>query len=331
MRALSWIGWALTALDLVGAAVLFTSRPGGDAATRGLGAGLGAALAALGAIAALLLWSGRAPGRGGLVLLGSALAAAPVALGVVLTISRNPLGLIYPALRDRGVPKRPSPKYAFPDAATREAALAIVYNDYAKLDSVLQATPRPDLAARDELGGSLLGLAIGAAIMDGGAPRDLEGLRLLLAAGATPRADERGPGETVLEVVAGARSEHASVALEMLLDAGMSPDMPMEDGRSVLFHPRLTAAAARVLLARGADRTVHDTRGGAADWSPVTYQADLRNWATALVLLEGGVPRDHGTPPGSVLARVLRNGEGALTDEERADPAYAGFIAAAHR
>jgi len=92
----------------------------------------------------------------------------------------------------------------------------------------------------------------------------------------------------------------------MLLDGGLSPNAPMHDGRSGLFHTRLTPEAARVLLARGADRLVHDTRGGAADGSPVPYQADLRNWATALVLIEGGVPLDHGTPPGSVMARVIR-------------------------
>lgn len=30
-----------------------------------------------------------------------------------------------------------------------------------------------------------------------------------------------------------------------------------------------------------------------ADWSPVTYQTDVRQWSTALVLLKGGV-RLHG-------------------------------------
>jgi hypothetical protein len=73
---------------------------------------------------------------------------------------------------------------------------------------------------------------------------------------------------------------------------------------------------------------VHDTRGGAADGSPVPYQADLRNWAAALVLIEGGVPLDHGTPPGSVMARVIRNDKEQATDEERADPACKAFMAA---
>jgi len=243
-----------------------------------------------------------------------------------LTVSRLGLALIYPSMRDR-TPRVASPKYAFPDAAGREAALAIVLNDYAKLDTLLRATPGPDLSASDERGVSLLGLATRAAIMEGGSMGDLEGLRLLLAAGARPLPDAVGPEESLLESVANAKGDRRRLALEMLLDGGLSPNAPMHDGRSVLFHTRLTPDAARVLLARGIDRTVHDTRGGAADWSPVTYQADLRNWATALVLIEGGVPLDHGTPPGSVLARVIRNGEAQVTDEERADTAYKAFMA----
>jgi hypothetical protein len=185
--------------------------------------------------------------------------------------------------------------------------------------------------ARDERGESLLGLATRTAVMDGGSMRDLEGLRLLLAAGARPRPDDAGREESLIEVVARGTGDRARIVIELLLGAGLRTDAPMNDGRPVLFHTLLSPEAARVLLAHGVDRMVHDTRGGAADWSPVTYQADLRRWETALVLLEGGVPRDHGTPPGSVLARVIRVGSNQLTDEERADPLYNAFMAAVNR
>lgn len=330
-RTLAILGWLFVVIDLVAAATLVIRRDGGDAATRGLGQGLGTLLAAIGVVAALMLWAGRAPGRPLLVVVGSVLAVAPVALGVVLTASRQGLALIYPSLRDRGVPREASPQYAYPGVAEREAALALVFNDYAKLDTLLRATPAPDLMARDERGESLLGLATRTAIMDGGSARDLEGLRLLLAAGARPRPDDLGRDASLIEEVAGAANDRAPIVLAMLLDAGLSPDARMHDGRPVLFHSRLAPEAARVLLARGVDRSARDTRGDAVDWSPVTYQADLRRWATALVLLEGGVPRDHGSPPGAVLARVLRNGEARTTDDERTDPAYRAFMAAVNR
>jgi hypothetical protein len=92
----------------------------------------------------------------------------------------------------------------------------------------------------------------------------------------------------LIEVVAQANDDRRHNVLAMLLDAVLSTNAPMGDGRSVVFHQFLTADAARLLLARGVDRQVHDARGGAADWSPVTYQADLRNWVTALVRFDGG-------------------------------------------
>ncbi|MFN8669604.1 MAG: ankyrin repeat domain-containing protein [Gemmatimonadaceae bacterium] len=326
-RTLSFLAWLFIAIDLVAGVVLFVRRDGGDAATRGIGAGLGALLALLGVVAALLLWAGKSRQGPVLVFAGLALAAAPVALGAVLTFSRHGLGLIYAGLRERDVPREASPQYAYPDSATRDAALALVMNDYATLDTLLHATPAPDLAARDERGVTLLGLATRAAIMDGGSMRDLEGVRLLLAAGARPQANDLGGDGSLLELLAGAAGERPLLVLQQLLDAGLDPNTPLQEGRPILFHQRLTPEAARLLLARGADAQAPDTRGDARDWSPVTYQADLRRWATALALLEGGVPRDHGTPPGSVLARVLQTGSARTSSEERADSSYVAFIA----
>src|SRR5690606_15779526 len=98
-RTLSILGWPFILVDLVAAAALILRRDTGDAATRGLGQGLGALLAALGVVAAVLLWAGRARNRPLVMLAGCVLAAAPVALGVVLTVSRQGLALIYPSLR----------------------------------------------------------------------------------------------------------------------------------------------------------------------------------------------------------------------------------------
>lgn len=342
-RSLTILGWLFVAIDLVLAATMMLRRDVGDAATRGLGVGLGTVLAALGVVAALLLLAGRESNHAWLAVLGSVLAVAPIALGAVLTTSRQSLALLYPSMRDKGGPRQASPQYAFPDAAGRAAALALVMNDYAKLATLLRASPAPDLAAHDELGQSLLGIATRVALMDGGSMRDVEGLRLLVAAGAHARNDDlghqpdaNGQGQTLIELAAGVSAERTGVdrtraVLGLLFDAGLSPDAPMGDGRSALFHDRLGTETARVLLARGANKSVHDTRGDARDWSAVTYQADLRNWATALVLLEAGVPRDFGSPEGSVLERGLRNVTATLTDEGRAEPAYAAFVAAVKR
>jgi len=332
MRLLSRVGWCLVVVDLIAAATLFFAPDSGDTATRGLGQGFGAALATIALVgAALLFWGARAEGRALALILGGAVAAAPVAMTVTLTVSRQGLGLIFPGLRPVVREFEPGPQYAYPDAASREAALALVRNDYETLAALLKATPAPDLTARDERGQSLLVLATRTAIVDGGRQADLEGLRLILAAGARPQTDDLMGDEALIEAVAGARNQHAPTVLEMLIDAGLSPDSPTPEGSSVLFHPHLTPAAARVLIARGVKRDVRESSMDRTDWSAVTYHSDLRRWATALVLLEGGVPPDHGTPPGSVLARVIRNGEPQTTDEERADEAFKAVMAAVKR
>ncbi len=332
MRNFSRVGWCLVVVDIIAAASLFFAQDSGDAATRGFGQGFGSALGFIAlTAAALLFWGARREGRGLALVLGCAIAGAPVAMTVTLTVSNHGLGLIFPGLRAPVRAVEPSPQYAYPDATTREAALALVLNDYGKLEALLRSTPAPDLTARDERGQSLLVLATRTAIMDGGRLVDLEGLRLILAAGARPRADDLLGDEALIQAVAGARSDHAATVLGMLIDAGLSPDWPTPEGSSVLFHEGLTPAAARVLITRGVKRDVRESRMDRADWSPVTYHTDLRQWATALVLLEGGVPPDHGAPPGSVLARVLRTSKGQVTDDDRADPAFKALMAAAKR
>ena len=332
MRTLSRVGWCLVVVDLIAAASLFFAQDIGDAATRGIGQGFGSALGIIAlAAAALLFWGGRGEGRGLALVAGCAIAGAPVAMTVTLNVSNHGLGLIFPDLRAPVRPVEPSPQYAYPDPASREAALALVLSDYDKLAALLNATPAPDLMARDERGESLLVLATRTAIADGGRRDELEGLRLILAAGARPHADDLIGDEALIETVARAGNEHAATVLEMLIDAGLSPDWPTPEGNSVLFHERLTPAAARVLIARGVKRDVRESRMDRADWSPVTYHADLRRWATALTLLDGGVPPDHGTPPGSVLARVMQTSERSLTDADRADPAFNALMATVKR
>ncbi len=329
-RTLMVLGWLLVVLDLISAAALLFGTKGGDAATSAIGPGFGSLLLILGAVAAaLLVWGGQGEGKPVVLVIASVIAVAPVAVTLVfLATSQRMLGWIYPSMRDDG-PKQPSPQYAFPDAAGRAAALALVMQDYAKLDTLLRATPAPDLTAHDELGMSLMGLATSVASTDGATMRDVEGLRLLLAAGGRPRADDLGTasGRSLIELLALGNGERDRAVLEMLLAAGLSADTPMSDGRSVLWYKYLKAGAASVLLAHGANTNVRDTSGTIVDWSPVTQHAEWGNWPTALALLDGGVPRDHGSPIGSVLARVLREGEYRLTDDDRANASFTTFMA----
>lgn len=252
-RPLLIIGWILVAINLVVAATFLFGRKSGDAATSAIGPGIGTLLLAVSAVAAaVLFWSGRAEGRTIGIVVACAIVAIPVVFAVALSASPGAvLGLIFPSMRDR-TPRGEGAQYAFPDPVTRETALAILMQDYAKADTLLRGTPAPNLTAHDERGVSLMGIATINAVMEGATMRDVEGLRSLIAAGARPRADDLGREEVLIEVLARSRGEQTPIVLEMLLDAGLSPNTPLPDGRSVLLYEHLTPQAAAIFRARGA-------------------------------------------------------------------------------
>ena len=281
------------------------------------------------AAAALLVWGARDEGRVLVLIIASVLVGTPLLIALLLSGShQRVMPLIYPAMGQLDAANSPMVRYAFSDSLTREAALSLVANNYARLDTLLRQTPAPDLTAHDERGQSLLGIATRVAVIDGGTMRDVDGLRALIAAGAQLRADDLGRQETVMEVITRTGGERGRVVLELMLGLGLSADAPMADGRSVLFNDGLTPEAARILIARGAKTDVREGHGEAGEWSPVTYHAEQRRWETALALLNGGVPRDHSIPAGSALAHVMRVGDTQITNAERRNAAYKAFVAA---
>lgn len=264
-RPLLVIGWILVAIDLIAAATLLFGRKSGDAATSAIGPGLGAILLAIGVLAAaLLFWGGKSEGRSMVLIIACVVVAAPMVFTLVLSAAPSGvLGLIYPSMRGARTPTGPSAKYAFPDAPTRAAALAIIMTDWPKLDTLLRAKPAPNLTAHDELGQSLMGLATTVAAVSGGTMRDVEGLRMLIAAGGRPRADDLGQADNglLIELLARTDGERGRAVIGMLIDAGLSPNSPIQDGRSVLDYQYLTPDAAAVFRARGAREEAVESPG----------------------------------------------------------------------
>lgn len=327
MTLMRIIGWLLVAANLIGAAALFFGRNGGDAATRGVGRGIAGLLAVLALLAALLLWwGGRASGRGIAFYLAAALVVIPPIMLVLFTTDSG-LALLYPSRRGMTKPGA-VPRYAFPDKDTRAVAMAVIESDYPRIDSLLKTT-KPDLAARDEFGRSLLGLATEHAMVWNAPMEYLTPLRLLLAAGAVPRPDDLGSEERLIARLARVTGEPATMAFAMLLEAGLSPNELDSDGRSVLFDKYLTPEAARVLLAHGVSRDARDPDAAKKDWSPITAQTEHENWATAHVLLEAGLPLDYATPPGSRFQQVMASAEEGASQEDSTDVGFRALAAAA--
>jgi len=325
MTAVRTLAWLLVACNGVAATMLLFSRAGGDAATRGIGRGLAGfvAMVALG-VALLLLWEGCLGGPTFVVPVGMLIALAPLTL-LGLFLSKRGLALLYPSLRDR-TPRGPVVRYEFPDAATRAVAMTIVMQDYAQLETLLRDAP-PNFNARDELGHTVLSLAIANAIAHGASAKGLTPLRLVLAAGARPIAEQLEPGQHLFARLATLDGPQVATALDLLLPAGLATALVDDDGRPLLFSDRLAPHGARRLLANGVDRTARDPDPHHPDWSAVTRAASNGNFETALVLLQGGVPRDHASPPGSALTAALEDAPSYCCNT----PAHGAFLAAIAR
>lgn len=329
MSVLRVLAWILAAVNVLAGIALFLDR-GGDAATRGLGRALGMLFLLLAGVAAALAWWGnRGAGRGVVLVLACLAGSLPVVL-VGLFTSQRGLALIYPSLREAR-PQRPAPKYRFPDAATSKAALALVQRDRARFEELLRTTPAPSLTARDELGQTLLGIAVYMAVTLDATQHDVAVVERLLALGARPRADDLGGDESVLELLAATPGEQAALVLDRLLAAGLDANAPPPGRVSILYHPFLQPDAARVLLKHAADVHVRDTDPERRDWSPATVAAFHRRWETAAVLLAAGAPADYASPPGSLLAEVIDGIEPLLDAVDRAQPGYRAFMTAAGR
>ena len=133
-------------------------------------------------------------------------------------------------------------------------------------------------------------------------------------------------------------------AMENLLEAAADIDLnyPDDDGRTPLLLAALhdRAAAARLLLARGADAEAVGRWPGPPD-GPLATAAALGHVATMDVLLEGGASANAATGPdgrtpliaaaeaGSSEAVELLLSVGAAVDAKRADGATAACAAAA--
>lgn len=331
-RPLLVVGWLLVAFDLVIAASLLFGRKTGDAATSAFAPGFGAILLMIGvAGSGLLVWGGRGAGRPGVLVIAAVLVGAPLIFALMLGASpRGVMGRTNLSIGERKSAVGLVPQYLYPDEASRKAANALLMNNYDELDTILRAKPAPDWTARDERGASLISLAITHAVGSSATERDIETLRKVIAAGAKPRADDLGINGSLMDMLARIDGGPASVALGILIDAGLSPNTPMDDGRSVLFHPFLSVHAAQMLIARGAKTDVRESHGRTGDWSPVTYHAQQLRFPTALALLNAGVPGDYGTPPGAALADVMAIASKQATNEQKQAPEYKAFIALVH-
>lgn len=302
MAVAAWILFTLEALFVLMLAV--TKNMGDDAAGRGLATGwaliLAVPLLLAGGLLAWGTWGHQKPA----FWVGFALVASPVAFGAFGAGT----GLLKKVNRAMG-----KAQYGrFADASLTRVARAIDHNDTTRVAALL-AAGRPDFAARDRCGHTLLGHAVYRVVEDFYENRRAGCVRLLLAAGAPPAVDALAAERTMASIsdhdlvyhLFAVQTPGALEVLDMLLEAGASPNTVDEDDRPIIFSTYARRPGLAVLARHGGDMRALDTREDRLKWTALMNAAYVQAWDAALFFHEQGVPADYVAPDGASLATIL--------------------------
>ena len=185
----------------------------------------------------------------------------------------------------------------FEDPALDAMALAISKGDSATLTQLLDGKRPPN--GKDRSGNDLLAYAIAAV-------RDREGfsapVRVLLDAGADPRASTMESGENVVSFLAMGRRAPVYEAMQAVLERGGDPNaVDPRTGNTPLGALHDNLPMARLLVEHGADVD----RIQADGTSPVVRFIATRQWDSALYLIEKGARLDVIGADGSSVDHYL--------------------------
>ncbi len=292
------VGWICLALEAVAMTMMLTAEKGGDAAGAGMAKGFGILLAILvGVAGALLLWGqlGRSPmGAWG----GAVLAGVPCAAVLLILLSNLVPNFSRMAFQSR------VGKYA--DARMTKIAQAMIAGDYAKQRELVKAGGI-DWAARDRNGVTLLGRAVKLNQDMITAPKAMEGLQILLEAGAPLAPDALRPeefaGTDSLLMVAAAGTN--ARLLEALLKAGGDPNFRDSDGTPLVFLSYIDLERLKLLVQYGVDVNSVDPDPMRRKRSLVMHFAERRETAAVEFLLSKGANAEYRAEDGATLAGMM--------------------------
>lgn len=298
-------GWVLFGFELLATAILFLQRDvGDDAAGRGMATGFAIVLTPVVLGAGALMWWGQRGGPVAASVTGLLIVSLPLLYGIVNLVTGT-FGRIEQA---RGLAQYGK----FDDPTLTELARAIDRGDRQRVDQLL-ATGTIDFTARDHRGRTILGHAVTRAIDFEGTAAQVEAVRQLVQAGAKPFENIIAPaptsaepeGHLLLISVVGSQGEKARAVLDILLDAGLSPNGVDMDGRPVIFSTYIDREELEVLAQHGTDFHVKDNRSDRPGWSALMNAAYMSDWEAAQFFLRHGVDPAYQAPDGTTLAAIL--------------------------
>lgn len=304
IKTVAIIGWIALAIDALLVASFFVSKNSGDAAGRGMAAGLGIVLTPIVlVVAGALFWAQRSGSFAGVV------ATTTVATIPFFLLARN-VSSIPVRMLERRIQR--SGEGRFDDQRLTDMASAIGARDTARLASL--ARSGVDWNARDRKGRTIFGIAVEEAQRSVSDDQQLAQLRILVDAGARYQDDALGERERIFQYLVQNTGDQHLPLIALLLDAGADPNTKERDGRPLLLDYRMTANKARLFIAHGIDfKSVRDTREDRPGWDVLMNAAYTRNWPLAIYYLESGCDPRYKATDGKTVRDVLND----VREEER--------------
>ena len=303
LKLIAGINWAIIVLlACIAVGMVFFSNKGGDAATKGMGEGIGyfaAFVMVVLLVLNLLPWNWTK-------YTALALVVVPIAV-LILVPSWRKLNRHISNAREAAKP-------IFEDEARERLARVIADGKPRILREQLQTVPAP---IREDA--ELLAFAIGEAAYEGYRPQEkLECVRILIEAGADVKR-VCSMDETPIHIQAASAGN--SGLLQLLLENGADANAyQVSFERSILFEAigsyREVEACVRILLKHGADpnaTAVFDHERGPI--TPLLRAAQLERWAACALLLEHGADSAFVNAQGTNLRTFIRYAEGPLNAE----------------
>lgn len=320
------VAWSLFALEVLFVASLALQKNmGDDAAGRGMATGFALLLGPIVLVAGVLLWWGTQGGPVAAFWVGLCIVGSPLAYGAFTFTG----GMLHKLDRSLGQAQQGR----FDDARLTRLARAIDAQDTVAVRQWL-ATGTPDWTARDRWGRTLLGHAIVKAVSYDAGPGRVEGVRMLLAAGAPPAANVIAAEKSMASVsehnlvyhLYGIHNPSALAVLDMVLAAGASPDAVDEDDRPLYYSTYTVLPALEILARHGADFTRLDPRSDRLQQDALMNAVSMKMWAEARFFLQHGLSPEHTAADGrnmrSILAEVDPPGSVYYGDDASAHTAF---------
>ncbi len=283
------IGWVFFALEAVFVASFFFSKNDAKGIATSFGMVLLPVLLLVGGV---LLWA-QSSGSMGLKYAGLLLVSVPFLVGGGLWVENGVKERMNGWSRDQAG--------RFRDSRLSKIARALEGKDYAAVEGLVKQSPAVDWTEVDAHGKTLVEFAVARVLEDYSGDGSAQGVAILLSnGGPLPKAE-------LVNTIYEGNSPGAVNLLAVVLKAGVDPNSRDHFGEPLVHGTHVFRGREKLqLLAKhGADLKVLSSRTDRPQWTALMTAVYMKNWESAVFLLEHGVPAAYTAPDGTSAATLL--------------------------